>query len=62
MRKTNELKYDMSSHPLYSFDLASSNFDLSPRIKKFLSRRGFSNEEMKEVVDGYFALTNRVLK
>ena len=55
MAKINELHFELLPHPAYSPDLASSDFYLFPKIKRWLQGQKFlSNEEVKWETDGYF--------
>jgi histone-lysine N-methyltransferase SETMAR len=56
MRKLRDLQCDMLEHPLYSPDLAPSDFCLFPKLKLFLAGQRFSlNHEAIAAVEGYFA-------
>jgi hypothetical protein len=48
--------YELLLHPLYSPDLASSDFHLFPKLKILLGGQRFSTmEELTVVEEGYFA-------
>ena len=54
--KIKKLMYKLLDHPLYSPDLAPSDYYLFPNPKKFLAGKHFtSNEEAITAVDMYFA-------
>jgi histone-lysine N-methyltransferase SETMAR len=56
MRKVRDLHYELLEHPLYSPDLAPSDFCLFPKLKLFLTGQRFSlNQEVTAAVEGYFA-------
>ena len=51
MGKLWDLRYDLLGHP----DLAPSNFNLFPNLKKFVPGKPFvSNEELERAIDKYF--------
>ena len=52
MAKINELHFELLPHPPYFPDLASSDFYLSPNLKRWL--QGQRNEEVKWETDDYF--------
>jgi histone-lysine N-methyltransferase SETMAR len=54
--KLRDLHYELLKHPLYSTDLAPSDFYLFPKLKLFLAgQHFFLNQEAIAVVEGYFA-------
>ena len=54
--KLRDLHYELLEHPLYSPDLALSDFCLFPKLKLFLTGQRFSlNQEAIAAVEGYFA-------
>jgi hypothetical protein len=56
MGKLRDVHYELLEHPPYSRDLASSDFDLFPKLKLFLVVQCFSsNQEAIAAVEGYFA-------
>jgi len=56
MRKLRDLHYELLEHPLYSSDLAPSDFYLFPKLKLFLAGQRFSSNQVAiAVVGGYFA-------
>jgi histone-lysine N-methyltransferase SETMAR len=56
MGKLKDLHYELLKHPLYSPDLAPSDFYLFPKLKLFLAGQRFSsNQEVIATVEGYFA-------
>jgi histone-lysine N-methyltransferase SETMAR len=56
MGKLRDLHYELLEHPLYSSDLAPSDFYLFPKLKLFLAGQRFSsNQEATAAVEGYFA-------
>jgi histone-lysine N-methyltransferase SETMAR len=56
MGKLRDLHYELLEHPLYSLDLAPSDFYLFPKLKLFLASQSFSwNQEAIAAVEGYFA-------
>lgn len=55
MAKITELKYELLEHPPYSPDLAPSDFDLFPHLKRFMRGKRFSShEEIIAAVETYF--------
>jgi histone-lysine N-methyltransferase SETMAR len=55
MGKLRDLNYEFFEHPLYSPDLAPSDFCLFPKLKLFLAGQRFSsNQEATAAVEGYF--------
>ncbi|UYV76021.1 SNX21 [Cordylochernes scorpioides] len=55
MVELRNLRNDFLGHPLYSLDLAPSDFHLFPQLNKFVSGKRFvSNEEVDRAVDEYF--------
>jgi histone-lysine N-methyltransferase SETMAR len=55
MGKLRDLHYELLEHPLYSPDLAPSDFCLFPKLKLFLVGQRFSsNQKAIEAVEGYF--------
>jgi histone-lysine N-methyltransferase SETMAR len=56
MGKLRDLHYELLEHPLYSPDLAPSDFRLLPKLKLFLAGQRFSsNPEANAAVERYFA-------
>jgi histone-lysine N-methyltransferase SETMAR len=56
MRNLKDLYYELFKHPLYSPDLAPSDFCLFPKLKLFLAGQGCSSkQETIASVEGYFA-------
>jgi hypothetical protein len=56
MGKLRDLHYELLEHPLYSPDLAPSDFYLFPKLKLFLTGQHFSsNQEAIAAVEEYFA-------
>jgi histone-lysine N-methyltransferase SETMAR len=56
MGKLRDLHYELLEHPLYSPDLAPSDFCLFPKLKLFLAGERFSsNPEAIAAVERYFA-------
>jgi len=56
MGKLRDLHYELLEHPLYSSDLAPSDFCLFPKFKLFLAGQRFSsNQEAIAAVEGYCA-------
>jgi len=56
MGKLRDLHNELLEHPLYSSDLAPSDFCLFPKPKLFLAGQRFSsNQEANAAVEGYFA-------
>jgi histone-lysine N-methyltransferase SETMAR len=56
MGKLRDLHYEFLEHPLYSPDVAPSDFCLFPKLKLFLAGQRFSsNQEVTATVEGYFA-------
>jgi histone-lysine N-methyltransferase SETMAR len=56
MGKLRDPHYELLEHPLFSPDLAPSDFYLFPNLKLFLAGQGFSsNQEAIAAVEGYFA-------
>jgi hypothetical protein len=56
MGKLRNLHYELLEHPLYSSDLAPSNFFLFPKLKLFLAGQRFSSrQEATAAVERYFA-------
>jgi histone-lysine N-methyltransferase SETMAR len=54
--KLRDLHYELLEHPLYSPDLAPSDFCLFPELKLFLAgQRLSSNQKQIAAVEGYFA-------
>jgi histone-lysine N-methyltransferase SETMAR len=54
--KLMELGFQLIPHPLYSLDLAPSDYYLFPSMKKWLAgRRFYSNEEVNAEMNAYFA-------
>jgi len=54
--KLMELGFQLVPHPLYSLDLAPSDYYLFPNMKKWLAgRRFYSNEEVTAETNAYFA-------
>jgi histone-lysine N-methyltransferase SETMAR len=47
--------WEQFDHPLYSPDLASSDFHLFLHLKTFLGGRRLHNDEVKEAVNTWFA-------
>ncbi|GFV32159.1 histone-lysine N-methyltransferase SETMAR [Trichonephila clavipes] len=59
MMKIHELRFELLGHPLYSPDLAPSNFFLFSHLNIALGGQGFSsNEEAITFVNNYFAEKN----
>ena len=55
MAKLYELEYELVPHPLYSLDLASSDYFLFTNLKKQLGGKRFSsNDEINEQTNAYF--------
>jgi histone-lysine N-methyltransferase SETMAR len=55
VEKLRDLHYELLKHPLYSPDLAPSDFSLFPKLKLFLAGQGFSsNQEAIAAAEGYF--------
>jgi histone-lysine N-methyltransferase SETMAR len=55
MGKLRDLLYELLEHSPYSPDLASSDFNLFPKLKLFLAGQRFSsNQEAIAAVEGYF--------
>ena len=53
--KKHELGFESLTHPLYSSDLALSDYFLLPNLKRLLCGRRFeSNEEVEWETEGYF--------
>jgi histone-lysine N-methyltransferase SETMAR len=51
-----DLYYELLEHPLYSPDLAPSDFSLFPKLKLFLAGKRFSsNREATAALEEYFA-------
>jgi hypothetical protein len=49
-----EFDWEVFEHPVYSPDLAPSDFHLFPKLKEFLGGRRFkSDEEVKDGVKGW---------
>jgi len=56
MGKLRNLHYQLLEHPLYSPDLAPSDFCLFPKLKLFLAGERFSsNQEATAALEVYFA-------
>jgi len=56
MGKLRDLHYEFLEHPLYSPDLAPSDFCLFPKLKLLFAGQRFpSNQEAIAAVEGYFA-------
>ena len=56
MAKLHELYYKLLCHPLYSPNLAPSDFFLFPNMKKQVAGEKFvTNEEVEWDIDAYFA-------
>jgi histone-lysine N-methyltransferase SETMAR len=56
MAKLRYVLYELLEHPLYSPDLAPSDFCLFPKLKLSLAGQCFSsNQEVITAVEGYFA-------
>ena len=55
MTKFNELKYVFFEYPLYSPDLATSDYYFIRKLKQFLRGKRFSYDEAITAIDGYFA-------
>ncbi len=55
MSKIHDLRFELLSYPPYLPDLSTSNYYLSPNLKKwFRGQRFSSNNEVIAAVDGYF--------
>lgn len=55
MAKIDEFKFELFPEPLYSPDLAPSNYYLFPNLKKWLGGKKFdNNEEVIDAVNEYF--------
>ena len=53
--KKHELGFESLPHPLYSADLAPSNYYLFPNLQRWLCGRRFeSNEQVELETEGYF--------
>lgn len=49
-----ELRFELIEHAQYSTDLASCDFFLFPKLKKWLAGKKFSSNTEVEAVDRYF--------
>ena len=54
MVKLMELKFELLQHPLYSPDLAPSDFFLFPNLKKWLGEQPFMSNEVIAQTDSYY--------
>jgi len=55
MAKLEQLRFELVAHPLYSPDLASSDYYLFPNLKQWLQGKRFiSNEEVIAETEAYF--------
>ena len=62
MAKLHELHFKLLLHPLYSPDLAPSNYWLFEHLKRMLQGKRFgSNEEMISETDAYFEAKDKSL-
>jgi histone-lysine N-methyltransferase SETMAR len=56
MKELRDLHYELLEHPLYSPNLAPSDFYLFPKLKHFLAGQRFSsNQDAITAVERYFA-------
>ena len=53
MEKLRYLSYDLLGHPHYFPDLAPSDFQLFPNLKKFVSGKHFMSSEVKKYLNEY---------